>query len=206
MTIEKGKEWGHRGPCPRDVVTVHSERELVDTWRTNPQSIFVVQAGDLYSALGRPQWQPKEEVQFLPVDVLQVTIATEGSHVDEPFMQYAVSSIEIGSWLSRQRFVCVSNCGFIGSYNIAPRAHPNDGEMDVVTVDPTMDWRQRLQARSRARLGQHVPHPQIWMERGVTHTWRKESGRERLRVDGVVIANWSSIEVAVMPDACTVVV
>lgn len=206
MTIEKGKEWGHRGPCPGGVIVVNSDRQLVDAWCDNPQSIFVVEAGDLHMALGQPRWQPKDEVQHLPVDVLRVKMSSGSPDDDDTHVMYALSSIEIGTWLSRRRFICVSNCGFIGSYNIAPRAHPNDGEMDVVSIDPAMDWRQRFQARTRARLGQHVPHPQISMERGVSHTWHKESAREKLRIDGAIVADWDCVEVSVLADVCTVVV
>jgi hypothetical protein len=206
MTIEKGREWGHRGLCPQHVQILTSDCDVATMWATSPHTVFVVQGGDAHTALGRPTWSAPTEVQYLPFDMLQVTISLRVNDTEQKREMYALSSVEIGSWLSRKRYVCVSNCGFIGSYNIAPRAHPNDGEMDVVTIGADMDWRQRLQARSRARLGQHVPHPHISMERGTSSEWTRQSAREQLAIDGVEIRHWSAVRVDVIADACTVVV
>lgn len=213
MTIEKGKEWGHRAPCPNKFAYAKDDADLISQWRHTSSIPFVVLAGDLHTSLGCPTWRntarAKEitEVQFLPVDILKVEVTTgdqlSGDGIAE---MYALSSVQIGSWFSRKRFIVVSNCGFVGESNIAPRAHPNDGEIDVVTISAAIDWRQRLQARSRARLGTHVPHPQIAMERGVSHSWTKESSRERLFVDGVEVKRWNAVHVSVIADACTVVV
>jgi hypothetical protein len=213
MTIEKGKEWGHRGACPTNLHFARTDTDLIVQWQRDPTTIFAMLSGDLYASLGRPKWgrdrdlASAPEVQFLPVDIFRVVITTDDSLTNENVVEmFALSSVEIGSWFTRRRYVCVSNCGFVGDYNIAPRAHPNDGEMDVVTIQPAMEWRQRLQARSRARLGQHVPHPAITMERGVTHTWTRESSRERLCVDGVAVKTWREMRVEVLADACSVVV
>jgi len=213
VTIEKGKEWGHRGQCPADVLFADSDADLVTQWLGDPSAVFVSRSGDLHTSLGSPTWKDNvtskdsREVQFLPVDILRVVVSLDDHVITANTVEmYALSSVQIGSWLSRGRFVCVSNCGFVGEYNIAPRAHPNDGEMDVVTVSHNIDWRQRLQARSRARLGNHVPHPEIAMERGVAQSWTKESSRERLFVDGVVVKRWNAVRVSVIADACTVVV
>lgn len=213
MTIEKGKEWGHRGQCPDKVLLTHSDADLIAQWLGDPSAVFMMISGDLHTSLGRPMWKEintsvdSHEVQFLPVDILRVVVSkNDQANTAKTVEMYALSSVQIGSWLSRGRFVCVSNCGFVGDYNIAPRAHPNDGEMDVVTVSSHIDWRQRLQARSRARLGNHIPHPAIAMERGVSHSWTKESPRERLLVDGIEVKRWSAVQVSVIADACTVVV
>jgi len=213
MTIEKGKEWGHRAPRPENFAYAKDDADLISQWRHASSIPFVVLAGDLHTSLGRPTWrdaartEETADVQFLPVDILKVEVSTgdqlSGDGITE---MYALSSVQIGSWFSRGRFVVVSNCGFVGESNIAPRAHPNDGDFDVVTVSATIDWRQRLQAHSRARFGTHVPHPQIAMERGDSHSWTKESSRERLFVDGAEVKRWNAVHVSVIADACTVVV
>jgi len=212
MTIEKGKEWGYRGPCPQNLFFAKDDADLVKLWQHDPSAVFVMLSGDLHTSLGHPTWNQPDvsgeliEVQFLPVDIFRVVVKRNASTNDSITEMYALSSVEIGSWLTRGRYVCVSNCGFIGDYNIAPRAHPNDGEMDVVTVSKSIDWRQRLQARSRAKLGNHVPHLQIAMERGTSHSWTKASSRERLYVDGFEVKDWRAVDVHVLADACTVVV
>ena len=53
------------------------------------------------------------------------------------------------------------NSDHLGTWNVAPRAHPNDGKLDVISVGRGMTFRQRLQARTRLELGTHVPHPAI---------------------------------------------
>ena len=212
MTIEKGKEWGYRAPRPSTVSFAKDDVDLVSQWKVDSSVPFVILAGDLHTSLGRPLWKTSDDLenssaQFLPVDILKVEVAYENaSSSHDVTTMYALSSVQIGSWLSRGRFVCVSNCGFVGTYNVAPRAHPNDGEMDVVTISGSIDWRQRIQARARARLGNHVPHPHIAMERGVAQSWTKESARERLLVDGLEVKRWSAVHVSVIADACTVVV
>jgi len=218
VTIEKGKEWGHRITAPPVVLLANSDRDLAEQWTRQTDGIFRVTDGDLFSALGCPTWDdPAAELQLLPIDVIEVQIIYDNSAGnDNPNevnssenawdIRYAISSVQVGKWLSRGRFVCVSNTGFIDRYNIAPRAHPNDGEIDVVTISSSMDWRQRIQARGRARVGNHVPHPDISMQRGTEAQWSKERSGESLRVDGQLVKGWHTVSVRVLPDACRVVV
>ena len=53
------------------------------------------------------------------------------------------------------------NADRIGAWDVAPRAHPNDGQLDVVEVDASMGLRDRWQASRRLATGTHVPHPAI---------------------------------------------
>lgn len=53
------------------------------------------------------------------------------------------------------------NAQFRGTWDVAPRSHPNDGRLDVVRVNRTTTIRDRFQARARISHGTHVPHPQI---------------------------------------------
>jgi hypothetical protein len=208
MTIEKGKEWGRRISRPHEVVTATSDFDLAQKWSLHSHGIFRLTGGDVFTALGCPVWDDEaDEVQLLSIDVLQIMFGAEEQLADTTqHISYAFSSIEIGSWMSRGRYVCISNAGFVSKSNIAPRAHPNDGEMDVVTVSDEMEWKQRIQAWRRSRLGHHVPHPHIAMERGTEMVIARVNNREVLRVDGKSIGNWRRCVVRVIPDACHIVV
>jgi hypothetical protein len=200
MTIEKGKEWGQVVPTPSNVVVVEGDKELTRAWEEHNDNVFSIKQGDLFNALGRPSPDlSKSAIRVVPVDLLRVVVL---NYDDTTHTQFAVSSVEVGSWRSRRRYVCVSNTGFVGFVNIAPRAHPNDGEMDVVTVSAAMDWRQRFIAHRRAQLGNHVPHPHISMQRGAEGLWSREHRREVLRIDGHRVDGWREIAVSVVPDAC----
>ena len=61
----------------------------------------------------------------------------------------------------RGPIVAVLNADRIGAWDVAPRAHPNDGQLDVVEVDASMALRDRWQARRRLTTGTHLPHPAI---------------------------------------------
>jgi diacylglycerol kinase family enzyme len=63
------------------------------------------------------------------------------------------------SWL-RGRVLVVANAAFIGDWNIAPRAHPGDGRLDILDTD-SMSVSDRWKARRRLPAGGHVPHPDI---------------------------------------------
>ncbi len=202
MTIEKGKEWGQVVPTPAGVVVAESDFNLVQEWKKKNENVIAVSGGDLFNALGQPSTDLHQStIRVAPVDLFLIVIHCDDGTV---LTEYAASSIEIGSWRNGRRYVCISNTGFVSTMNIAPRAHPNDGEMDVVTVSANMDWRQRFIARRRAQLGNHVPHPHISMERGTEASWSSEYKREVLKVDGQAIARWTRIVVSVVPDACLI--
>lgn len=52
----------------------------------------------------------------------------------------------------------VSNSGILRGRNLLPRAHPNDGRVDVLEVR-SMTLRQRFLSWHRALRGDHLPHP-----------------------------------------------
>ena len=58
-----------------------------------------------------------------------------------------------------------------GRWDVAPRAHPNDGRVDVVEVAAAMGLRARWQARRRLPTGTHVPHPAIRTGRATERAW-----------------------------------
>jgi diacylglycerol kinase family enzyme len=57
----------------------------------------------------------------------------------------------------------VCNGAFVGAWNVAPRAHPGDGRLDV--IDSRLSLPDRFRARRRLPAGTHVPHPDISLRR-----------------------------------------
>ena len=120
---------------------------------------------------------------------------------DRPAVPF-VATVAANRWLWRGAFAVVANCGWRGSWYIGPRAHPNDGLLDV--THGALDWRQRLLARRRLPSGTHVPHP------GLT-TLRRRSWQHELAVatpvsaDGRSIGRGRSLRFAVVEDCFTLI-
>jgi len=149
-----------------------------------------VEGGDLFRAVGSPG--RRSVMQRVSVDALDVVVdgrpAVAVAHV-----------IARHSWWSGQ-IVAICNVGHVGAWNVAPRAHPNDGRVDIVEVDAAMSRRARWQARSRLRTGTHLPHPDLRVRSARSAVW--EFVRPlKVWIDGVPSGDARHLEVLVRPDA-----
>jgi diacylglycerol kinase family enzyme len=95
------------------------------------------------------------------------------------------------------------NVDSLGRWDVAPRAHPNDGRADVIDVERSMGLRARWQAWRRLPTGTHVPHPLIHNSRATAVSWEFERPR-RLWLDGVARGTVRSFTVVVEPDGAVV--
>ena len=130
-------------------------------------------------------------MQRLPLDALRVRL----DDVDMLAVAHVVA--RHGWW--RGPLLAVLNCAYIGDWNVAPRAHPNDGRFDVVEVSAAMSVRQRLQARRRLPLGTHVPHPQIAVRTAESAVWQFDTPRD-VYVDSVARGRATRLEIVIAPD------
>lgn len=196
MTIEKGQPWGESCRVPAQRIVVGSDRELA---LCTKEDLVSLTNGDLWKSLGSPP-VPQTDIAAtqLPIDALIITI-------DDDTSLLAASTIEIGSWFRRGRYICIANTSFAGQKNIAPRAHPNDGSLDYLEITASMSWRQRWLASRRALTGTHIPHPQITTKRIKDIRIDRESS-ELLRIDGVSFEEWRTIHVQIDPDHWQVLV
>jgi hypothetical protein len=112
---------------------------------------------------------------------------------------FAISSITIGRWY-RGGFFVLSNSGFNKSRHLLPRAHPNDGFLDLLSLRSSMPLRQRLLFKRKSRISAHLPHPDIRVERLDSFSFTRTKAHEPLIIDGIEIGSWSSISVTVRPD------
>ena len=189
MTVGKGQPWGVPATPPADLRTADGDAELAALVSHDPGGSYAVRAGDLHRSIGAPA--ARRELHLLPIDAMRVSI--DGTHV------LAVSHV-----IARNRWwsgpiVAVSNCGYIGALNVAPRAHPNDGRFDIVEVSPSMSPRQRWQARGRLRHGTHVPHPDVSTRTAALAEWDFD-GPLMVHVDGVRQGRCTRLGVTILPD------
>lgn len=194
MPIRRGEPWGHERERPRDAVVVTNDAELASLAECDGRhGAVIVAGGDLWRSLGAPA--DRDPVQLLPIDLLEVV-------VDGDRHLAAAHVLARTSWW-RGPILAVLNVGSMGDWEVAPRAHPNDGRMDVVQVDESMSIRQRWVARSRLPLGTHLPHPAISVRSLREGSWHFDRA-VRVWLDGRPIGSARSIEVRVLPDALTI--
>jgi hypothetical protein len=189
VTIRKGEEWGVPAARPDDLLVAAGDAELASYVATDPSYHYGLAGGDLYRSLGAPP--TRIDMQRLPIDALRVQF--DGGEL----LGVAHVVARNGWW--RGPLLAVSNCGYLGSWNVAPRSHPNDGRFDVVEVDTTMTIRQRLHARRRLPLGTHVPHPAITTRTAEHGGWTFDPPRE-VYVDGVARGRCRQLTVVIEPD------
>jgi hypothetical protein len=160
VTIRKGEAWGTIGPLPPDAVRVRSDAELGDLVTRHRQAGAAVPpvallGGDLMRAVGGTGSLDRlaGDVALLPTDVVRVD-------ADGRTGWFVAHLVARRSWWRGELFGAV-NGQYVGQWDVAARAHPNDGRVDVVRIDAGMRVRDRWRARTRAVTGAHVPHPAI---------------------------------------------
>ncbi len=205
MTIGKAEDWGEAGPLSSLGVVAHSDaraRRAVTAARRLGTAVpeLGLVGGDLWRTLGAPRGGEGRlrtaEARRLPVDLGAVLI-------DGVMYWFTAHLVARQGWW-RGPILAVMNAQFRGHWNVAPKAHPNDGRLDVLEV--SMGTAERLKARSRLRSGSHVPHPDI-RERRVTAAQFDLPPNTTVWLDGqAVTRRASALSVRVEPDALLCVV
>ena len=192
--IERGENWGTATTRSLEDVQVTGDNALSNS---TPDRRLIVSGGDIAHSLGNPP-SPLvgEKCIEVRIDALHVLLTRRDGSTES---RMAASSVVLGSW-RRGRLIYVTNGGFVGKRNVSPRAHPNDGVLSVMSIDPSMGLQQRLQAREKSRLGNHVPHPLISNSRARIIELDQLSRAERLRIDGRHIRSWVKVQIEILPD------
>ena len=193
MPIEKGVDWGTPGRLTRDAPIAETDAEAAALVPVTTDPIGL-SGGDLARTLGvRQPFDPSATNQLLPIDAIEVGL-------DEAPPILAVAHIRVGSWLYGE-LIAVMNAAFVGQRNLAPRAHPGDGRVDVVTL--RLDMTDRIKARRRMTTGTHVPHPDITVRRSAEGVLEFERPR-RVLIDGIRRTRATVISYRVRPEAFVV--
>jgi len=203
MTIRKGEAWGGAGTLPADGVVVTTDaaaRAAVEPARRagEPLPVLGLLGGDLCRTLGGPgdaaRLRRPEAMRF-PVDLGSVL-------VDGRQHWFVAHVVARRSWW-RGRVVAVMNAQWLGTWDLGPKSHPNDGLLDVSDGRPSLG--ERLKARRRLATGSHLPHPDISVRR-TSHEQFTFDPPLDIYVDGVKVARARSVSVRVEPDALEVVI
>lgn len=97
----------------------------------------------------------------------------------------------------------VMNAEWMGEWDLAPRAHPGDGLLDI--LEGALGPRDLLLARRRAPAGDHLPHPNVKVRRASSA--RLEFTQKRLVwVDGVSVGSHRVVTVELTDQTVTVAV
>lgn len=199
MTIRKGEPWGVARPLPPDaheVATDQALRQLVlaarDQGRPVPPIALV--GGDLSRTMGgsgdRRGFRAQEALAF-PVDL---GLARLDDGAEQPFVAHAVARRR--GWSGR--FAVAMNAAWLGTWYLGPRAHPNDGLLDL--TQGSLPLVQRVLARRRAPTGSHLPHPALVTRRSAEHaiTFDRPTA---VRLDGAVAGRARRLELRCEPDS-----
>ena len=198
MTIERRVSWGKRTARPEGLRTVAADHELARALTDGSGAPTTVAAGDMLRTLGGRGAAAGDEVVAAPLDLIEV-------HLDGRRAPAAVAHIMVRTdrWRGgplRGPVVMVMNAEFMGEWDVAPRSHPNDGRVEVLSCGAGFGPRQRLEARRRLVTATHVPHPEITTRSVERASWTFE--RPMVVVaDGLRLGRARSIDIVVRPDA-----
>jgi hypothetical protein len=117
-------------------------------------------------------------------------------------LRFFVAHLVARDRLWRRLFLAM-NAQWLGRWNAGPRAHPNDGLLDV--YEARLRPGQLLAVDARARRGAHLPHPAI-TERRVPAAQARFERPRAIYLDGVRVGTARDLSVRVQPDALRVVV
>jgi hypothetical protein len=198
MPIAKGSPYGEPGDLPAGGVVVASDAEAaaaLQAARTErrPFPALGLLGGDLCRTLGGGGSPELQGVRFT-VDLGEVLL--------DGRLHLFVAHLVARNRLWTRAFVAM-NAQWLGTWNLGPRAHPNDGFLD--TYDVHLRPNQLLPVRSRLHHGAHLPHPGIKERR--TAAMQVELERPlTVRLDGAGVGRAKVVSVRVEPDALTVVI
>ena len=206
MPIQPGLPWGVVAAEPAPALYLVSDRSVGRFLRDNTAKIvhsqnLCYQAGDLETVLGLTDTRDRSQRLKVIVDAISVeyTDLQGKRHHDVCF-----GSLHIGNRLFRGALSIVSNSGLWRGREVAPRAHPNDGKLDIVEISPAMRWNQRMMAWRRTRIGTHLPHPLIQYSQGEFFSWSGTS--QRLIIDGEFVSRVQQVSCRIQSDCVAVFV
>ena len=158
MPISKGSSYGQPGVLPDDAVLVRSDgeaRRVIEAAREEGRPIppLGLLGGDLCRTLGGAG----DEARLRSADAVRFPVDLGEALLDgRPHVFVAHLVVRTRWWGS---VVAAMNAQFLGPWVLGPRAHPNDGLLDVYQADLALA--DRLRVRGRIRHGAHLPHPGI---------------------------------------------
>lgn len=226
MTIEKGRPWGSPAADPEPELVAEGDAELAamaaKAVSACEHTVVRPVAGDLLATLGVDGRREPGERHDYPIDLAMAYLQPGPDQPEQgpfPFVAHLivgspvrrglVAALAPASQLLARLLdhgpdigVSVMNAAWLGDLRLGPRAHPNDGLLDI--TEGQVGFRERREAIKRARSGSHLPHPALRTTR--TAEWQASFDHPRsVRIDGVNRGRFNSVRVELVPDAFVVV-
>jgi len=203
VTVEKGQDWGELGPLPEDGVVVRTDAEaravVTEARRANrPVPPLGLLGGDLCRTVGGRG----DEARLHAPEATRLTVDLGAVLVDGRLHWFVAHLVARKGWL-RGPILGAFNAQWLGDWDVAPRAHPGDGLLEV--LDVTMSPGERWKAHSRLRTGTHVPHPGIKVTRADAVQRDLPKGHS-VWLDGERLGPATAVSIRVEADALRVVV
>jgi hypothetical protein len=205
MTVRRGESWGEPGTLAENGVVVRSDaeaRRVVERARRageRPPPLGLA-GGDLCRTLGGRG----DVARLRSGDAVRVPVDLGMVLVDGRLHWFVAHLVARRSWW-RGPLLAAMNAEFLGDWDVAPRAHPNDGLLDMVAVATEMTLSDRIRARRRLAVGRHVPHPAIEQSRRPAFQMEFDQPTG-VWLDGERIGTAASLSVRIEPDALICVV
>ncbi len=211
MTIRRGEAWGEPGPLASDAPVFVEDRsarahlqDTLDRGGPLPTEIGMV-GGDLHRTLGAPRHAAEDlwagRGMRFPVDL---GVARLDGGEELIFLSHLIGVRRDLDRIFETHTVIAMNAAFAGASNLGPRAHPNDGRLDL--TEGSVSRRERRAARRRATTGTHVPHPGLDERRVRDATIDLSPEGLEVYLDLSHIGHATHVELHCRPDALVVVV
>jgi hypothetical protein len=209
MTIRKLQPYGIQASRPLNLVTRQSDYELAQHFTSHDRAVpcTVIQGGiaqslgitdDVQRDLTSRASHLDRQMTRVDLDLLQIEYRTVASG-DNSLQIVVAGTLSLQNRTPLSTFLILSNSGYWRERDLLPRAHPNDGFVDVLEVDPNITVRQRTLAWRRSKTGSHLPHPHLRVRRTTDFHW---SGRpSNMIADGVAFDEVVWLKCTVLADA-----
>ena len=208
MTVRRNQPWGTAGVLPDEAPIAHSNAELrtlITAQRVDDRSAVPIglAGGDLWRVVGAPAGGADRlrsaHARTAPIDLIEV-------RADGETYWACIGAVARHSWWHGP-VVAAMSAETLGTWRLAPAAHPNDGRLHVLSTgldQPALGLAQRMLARRRLRSGAHVPHPAISVRRVecVEYSFDRPMG---LWLDSERVGRCRELNLTIQPDAAVIV-
>ena len=212
MTISKHGLYGTPVSRPTTLHVLQSDIEIAQHYVSgDTATTCTVTHGSIAQSLGISSGRiqdpdPNQQMTLVDIDLLQIDFrTTTSSNANSKTSSSTTSRIVVAGTISIQDRTLLSTClilsnsGLLRSRDVLPRAHPNDGFVDVLEVDPKISIRQRAIAWRRSAIGSHLPHPSFRVSRSIDFQW--SGSPAHMIADGVTYKGVVWLQCTVLADA-----
>lgn len=214
MTISKHRLYGTPVSRPSSLHVLRSDLGIAQHYVSgDTATTCTVTKGSIAQSLGISSGRiqdpdPNQQMTLVDIDLLQIdyrTTASSNADSSAKASSSTSSRIVVAGTIAIQHRTLLSTClllsnsGIFRSRDVLPRAHPNDGFVDVLEVDPKITMRQRAIAWRRSATGSHLPHPSLRVSRSIDFQW--SGSPAQMIADGVTYRGVVWLQCTVLADA-----